>query len=240
MTPAEPALPSDLRAALDANEAVLRELAAALGGEVRAIERALRERWTAPTSHYEHVRVLETEHRGTRVAIVANFLRSSTSERRPEARVRFVAQHRVAAIRPDARVASVLDTCAYAVPFVGEVKVPHFEHGAQPSSAAESAWLFDGAHRLPEGGATFRFAGCYDGVLYANVGGASLDRSEMEKALDALVDAAALPWRAPTDEERRARRARAMSRARRRLAIGCLVHLAVLGLIGWGIHALVT
>ncbi len=240
-SPDKPAIPAELREALERNEAALRELAAALGGEVRPIDAALREAWIAPTSHYEAVRVLEGEHRGARAAVVANFLRHTTSGRGAGARVRWSAQHRVAIFRPDAAVSSVLHTASHTVPFVGELKVPHFEWGAQASSATESAWTLDGGPRpVPGPGGAYRFTGCYDGVLYATLGETALDRAGLEQALDALVAASALPWRAPTEEERASRRSRAMGRARRRLALGCLINLAVLGLIGWGIHALLS
>lgn len=239
--PTHPAIPAELREVLEANEAALRELAPALGGEVRPIDAALREAWLAPTSHYEPVRVLEGEHRGTRVAVVANFLRHSTSGRGASARVRWSAQHRVAAFRSDAAVPSVLQTASHTVPFVGELKVPHFEWGAQASSATESAWTLEGGPRPIQGpGGAYRFTGCYDGVLYATLGETALDRAGLEQALDALVAASALPWRAPSEEERASRRRRAMGRARRRLAMGCLINLAVVGLIGWGIYALVS
>lgn len=237
----KPEVPGDLKAILDANDAELRALAEKLGGEVRAIEVEKRERWVAPTSHYEHVRVLEAEHRGTRVAIVANFLRHTSSGRGSAERVRWSAQHRVAAIRPDATVTSVLHSSSHSVPFVGQLEVPHFEWGAQASSATESAWMLDADGRtLPAAGGAFRFTGCYDGVLYATLSETKLDRAALEGALDALVAASELAWRVPTEAEREARRSRAMGRARRRLAIGCLINIVVFGLIGWGIYSLVT
>ncbi|AUX21290.1 uncharacterized protein SOCEGT47_017710 [Sorangium cellulosum] len=61
-------------------------------------------------------------------------------------------------------------------------------------------WTLAGGEAPVLAAGSFRFAGCFHGVLYAVQEGPTLDVDAAARALDELADLAALPWRAPSPE----------------------------------------
>lgn len=222
--------PADFTRALEENERQLAALAAELGGTVAPIDPAERATWLQGDVEWAPLRILEAARGDLRLYVIANQVRvSGASSARGATSWR--AEHLVAVRRADADVPGPLHVLDLRLPVVGSlVRMPHLAAGQRPEGSPE-VWTLDDAGP-PCDPAPFRFTACVNGILYAHLGRTDLAAGDARSALAALESAARLPWRAPTPEEKAARRAASTGRAQA-LAAGCclVLLLALVGLV---------